>query len=199
MKIDSMQMNKVLLIISVVLVTSCGNSTTYLPKPKGYNRIDLPPHEYVSLPDTFPYSFEHSKYAEIQNHDSWITERYWIDVNYPDMGANIQITYKPVKNQDELVEEYMQDSYKLTNQHNVKAYAIEEKIIELPNGDYASFTELEGEVPTQLQFHVSDSTNHFLRGALYFELATANDSLAPVIEYIKEDALHMLLSLEWKD
>jgi len=191
-------MRKLLLISIIAFLSACGD-TTYLPKPKGYNRIDLPPHEYVSLPDTFPYSFEYSKAATVQKHNSWVSERYWIDLKYQDMGASLQITYKPVKHKDALVEEYMSESYKLTNQHNVKAYAIEEKIIELPNGDFASYTELEGEVPTQLQFHVSDSTNHFIRGALYFETATANDSLAPVIKYIKEDALHLLMTLKWKE
>jgi hypothetical protein len=37
-----------------------------------------------------------------------------------------------------------------------------------------------------------------LRGALYFRTATANDSLAPVIEYIKADMIHLLNTLEWE-
>ncbi|MFT4833837.1 MAG: gliding motility-associated lipoprotein GldD [Marinoscillum sp.] len=189
-------MNKALTVLLIFTLVSC-NQADYLPKPKGYNRIDLPNHEYVSLADTFPYFFEYSKSANIVAHDSWIAERYWIDIQYPEMGANIQLTYKPVKKSKGLLEEYIADSYKLTSQHNVKAYAIEEKILQLPIGDYASFTELEGEVPTQLQFHVSDCTYHFLRGALYFEQATKNDSLAPVIKFIKADALHLLETLHW--
>ncbi len=153
----------ILFLISI-LVLSCGQNP-YLPKPKGYNRIDLPAHEYTALADSFPYQFEYSKHARILKDSSWITERYWIDIFYPAMDANIQLTYKPIKNKAELMQEYFSDSYKLTSQHNVKAYAIDEKVLELPNGDFASFTELEGEVPTQLQFHVSDSTAHFLRGA----------------------------------
>ncbi len=187
----------ILFLISI-LVLSCGQNP-YLPKPKGYNRIDLPAHEYTVLADSFPYQFEYSKHARILKDSSWITERYWIDIFYPAMDANIQLTYKPIKNKAELMQEYFSDSYKLTSQHNVKAYAIDEKVLELPNGDFASFTELEGEVPTQLQFHVSDSTAHFLRGALYFKTATKNDSLAPVIRYLKEDALHLLETLEWND
>jgi len=59
-------------------------------------------------------------------------------------------------------------------------------------------TELEGEVPSQYQFHVSDSAKHFLRGALYFKTATQNDSLRPVIDYIKQDVRHLLETLEWE-
>ena len=50
----------------------------------------------------------------------------------------------------------------------------------MPNGQIASVAELEGEVPTQFQFYTSDSTHHFFRGALYFNTAMKNDSLAPV-------------------
>ena len=82
--------------------------------------------------------------------------------------------------------------------HNVKAYGIEESLIRIPNGQIASVTELEGEVPTQFQFFTSDSTHHFFRGALYFNTATQNDSLAPIIEFIKKDMIHLLNSFEWK-
>ncbi|RED98964.1 gliding motility lipoprotein GldD [Marinoscillum furvescens] len=189
--------NAFAILVALWLLAAC-SSQDFLPKPKGYNRIDLPGHEYVSLADSFPYHFEYSAHAKILKDSSWIAERYWIDIYYPELEANFQITYKPIKSKEHLMEEYLSDSYRLTAQHNVKAYAIEEKILELPNGDYASFTELEGEVPTQLQFHVTDSTTHFLRGALYFNVATKNDSLAPVIRYMKEDALQMLQTLEWR-
>lgn len=188
---------KYFLLIAGFLLMAC--SSNYLPKPKGYNRIDLPQAMYQTLPDTFPYSFEYSKHAELLPDTSWITERYWVNLYYPSMEAVIQITYKPVT--DSIIREFLSDSYKLTSQHNVKAYAIEESILELPSGLYASFTELEGEVPTQAQFHVtdSDSVDHFLRGALYFRTATKNDSLAPVIHFLKADMLHLLTTLEWSN
>ena len=80
----------------------------------------------------------------------------------------------------------------------MKAYAIDESIISLDNGSKATIMELSGEVPSPFQFHVTDSLNHFLRGALYFKTATKNDSLAPVINYVKKDILHMMNTLEWK-
>lgn len=190
--------NLLLLLMAFALIAGCG-SNDYLPKPKGYNRIDLPPHSYQHLADTFPYQFEYSKEARILKDSSWIAERYWIDVYYPEMDANFQITYKTVNHSKQKLEELLGDSYKLTAQHNVKAYAIEEKILELPNGLYASVTELEGEVPSQFQFHITDSSEHFLRGALYFKTATKNDSLAPVIEYLKYDAIQLLQTLEFID
>lgn len=190
-------MNKIFLLGLCVLILGC--SSDYLPKPKGYNRIILPEAEYQTLPDTFPYSFEYSRHAKVLPDSSWIAEKYWITLFYPEMEASLQITYKPVT--DSIVREFLSDSYRLTSQHNVKAYAIEEKILELPSGLYASYTELEGQVPTQVQFHVTDedSTDHFMRGALYFRTATKNDSLAPVISYLKKDVLHLLTTLRWRD
>jgi len=184
-----------LLFLSLILF-SC--SSDYLPKPRGFNRILLPDQSYQSLPDSFPYTFEYSKSARLLRDSSYIAERYWINLFYPDMDAVIQLTYKPVT--DSIIREYLSDSYRLTSQHNIKAYAIEEKILELQNGLYASFTELEGQVPTQAQFHVTDkdSTDHFLRGALYFKTASKNDSLAPVIDFIKKDMLHLITTLEWE-
>ncbi|WP_436514423.1 gliding motility lipoprotein GldD [Ekhidna sp. To15] len=188
-------MMKYLTVLLALFCFACGSN--HLPKPKGFNRINLPHAAYQALPDSLPYSFEYSVHARLLKDSSWISERYWINLFYPEMDAAIQITYKPVT--DSIIREYLSDSYRLTSQHNVKAYAIEESIIELPNGMYASFTELEGEVPTQAQFHVSDSVDHFLRGALYFRTATKNDSLAPVISYLKKDIIHLLTTLEWRD
>lgn len=174
-------------------------SSDYSPKPKGYNRIELPPHEYELTTDTLPYQFEMSKHAVLLDDNSWISERYWVDIRYPLMDADIQLTYKQVKNKKELLEEFLFDSYKLTSKHNVKAYSIEESIVILESGNIASVSELEGEVPTQFQFHVTDSSKHFIRGALYFKTATQNDSLRPVIDYLKVDIIHMLNTLKWKD
>lgn len=185
--------NFIFIVLFSIVFFSCKKD--YLPKPKGYNRIELPEAVYQPLPDTLPYFFEYSKYAQLLPDSSWITEPYWVNIYYPKMDASIQITYKPVTDS---IREYLSDSYKLTAQHNVKAYAMEEKILELKDGMLASYTELEGEVPTQAQFHATDSTTHFLRGALYFKTATKNDSLAPVIAYLKQDIMRLLGTLEWK-
>jgi gliding motility-associated lipoprotein GldD len=66
-----------------------------------------------------------------------------------------------------------------------------------PNGYSAVVAELSGEVPTQFQFFVTDSTTHFLRGAVYFNTAMKNDSLAPVIEYLKIDMTHLMNTLKF--
>jgi gliding motility-associated lipoprotein GldD len=181
------------------VLAACGSSDSYVPKPKAYNRIDLPEHQYQALPDSFPYQFEYSKHARILPDSSWIAERYWINIYYPELVANVQLTYKPIQGSEARLREHLTDSYKLTSKHQIKASSIQENILRTPSGKTAVVQELEGEVPSQFQFFITDSSEHFLRGALYFRTSTANDSLAPVIEYVKTDIVHMLNTLEWDE
>ncbi|MFO7256117.1 MAG: gliding motility lipoprotein GldD [Bacteroidota bacterium] len=184
-----------MLLTFACLAFSC--QRTYVPKPIGYNRLDLPEPAYHGMPDTLPYWFEYSKHAKILKDTSYISDPEWIEVYYPLMKATVHITYKPVKNNLELLKEYVDDSYRLTSKHQIKAYAIDEVLVSTPSGKTAIIEEIEGEVPSQFQFTVTDSTRHFLRGALYFNTKVQNDSLAPAIEYVKKDIMHMINTLEW--
>jgi gliding motility-associated lipoprotein GldD len=190
---------RILIIISITfcLFTACKKN--YMPKPKGYNRIELPQHSYQSLPDSFPYSFEFSKHAKLLPDSSWIAEPYWIDLYYPEMDASIAISYKPINRDEQLLREYLHTAWKLTSKHQVKAYAIDEHTFRTKTGKTVVVAALSGEVPSPYQFYSTDSSNHFLRGALYFRTSTKNDSLAPVISYLQQDIVHMLNSLEWEE
>lgn len=187
------------LICSILLLSGCGDEeNTFMPKPKGYNKIELPAHSYDTLQGAYPYTFEYAKNASIVQDTSKTAEQYWIDIYYPEYKANIQITYKNPKNDPKLLDEYIKDSHTLANKHNVKAYAIDELITSNENGYAVKVFELSGDVPSQIQFHVTDSTTHFLRGAVYFRTSTKNDSLAPVISYMKEDVMHLIETLKFK-
>lgn len=183
--------------VFILATTFSGCEREYLPKPLGYNRLELPERAYRSLPDTLPYSFEYSKHATLLRDTSVINERYWIEIYYPEIQSNIHITYKPLRGNERLLKEFMDDAYTLTAKHQIKAYAINEVITVTPSGKTAVIAELEGEVPSQFQFTVTDSTRHFLRGALYFNTKVQNDSLAPAIEYMKRDMMHIINTLEW--
>lgn len=189
--------NSLALTVIVIIAGSCTNGGSYVPKPKGYNRFDLPEHEYVSLADTFPYHFEYSKHAKVLKDSSWISDRYWIEIYYPDFKANIHITYKTIHNMDSL-KEYLNDAYFLTAKHQIKARSIDESIAKTPSGKTVVYAELSGEVPSQFQFFSTDSTRNFLRGALYFNTEVQNDSLKPAIDFAKVDIVHMMNTLKWQ-
>lgn len=187
------------LVILAIASSLVACTSDYTPKPKGYNRIDLPSQTYQTLPQEHPYTFEFSEHAKIRPDSSKIAQPHWINILYPSLGANVQLTYKALGNEDKMLNDLIEDARKLTSKHQIKAYSIEETEIRTPQGDVAAMFELQGEVPSQFQFYVTDSTTHFLRGALYFRTATQNDSLAPVIEFIKKDIVHLLNTLEWRE
>lgn len=177
---------------------ACTSTPDFTPKPKGYNRIDLPPHRYRPLLGGHPYTFEYSQEAVVRRDSSYLAQPHWLNIYYPKLQANVQITYMDVARDRRLYNKMMEDARKLTGKHQIKATAIDERIMQMPNGMRASVFELQGEVPSQFQFYTTDSTRHFLRGALYFKTATANDSLAPVIEYVKRDMVQMLNTLKYQ-
>lgn len=180
----------------VLLLVACERD--YLPRPLGYNRLDLPEPSYIPLPDTLPYSFEYSKHAKLLDDTTRISERFWIEIYYPALKSDIHITYKKLGGNKKLLEEFLKDAFTLTAKHQIKAYAIDEIITVTPSGKTAVIAELQGEVPSQFQFTMTDSANHFLRGALYFNTKVNNDSLAPAIEYMKKDIMHLINTLEWQ-
>jgi gliding motility-associated lipoprotein GldD len=63
---------------------------------------------------------------------------------------------------------------------------------------HGMFFELKGNVASQSQFYVTDSTRHFVSGALYFETKPNYDSILPAVNYIQKDLKHLMESLRWK-
>ena len=64
---------------------------------------------------------------------------------------------------------------------------------------FGELTDIGGDVGMPFQFFLTDSTTHFVRAGLSFNTAANSDSLAPVIEYVKEDMMKLIESFQWKD
>jgi len=184
-------------IIIIFILIAC-ETTSYYPKPRGFHRIVLPKHTYKPIPEEYPYLFNISQGAIILPDTSTFSEPYWIEVNYPKIKASISISYKKVLNYDSLMG-YVNTSSRLTHKHNVRSSAITDYPIITPKGYGGVISELSGDVPSYMQFWLTDSTNHFIRAALYFPYSQKADSLAPVIEYMKEDMFEIINSLQWRE
>lgn len=184
-----------LLGIGVFFLISC--SETPAPKPRGYFRIDLPEKHYRILDSIYPFRFEYPVYARISRDVNAPDEINWINVDFPRFKGSLHLSYKPV-NHD--LSTFTEDSHSLVMKHIPKASAIEEVRIE--NNQHHVFGlvyDIKGTgAASPYQFYVTDSTHHFLRGALYFNVIPNNDSLAPVIDFVKTDIQHLLETLEWK-
>ena len=167
------------------------------PKPRGYFRIDLPDKQYVKLDSMRYYSFDYPVYSLITPDYHSMEEKDWVNVEFPAYKGTLHISYKPVNDN---LNKYLEDSYLMVTKHISKAAGIRDSlIIDTARNVYGLVYFLEGEgVATPLQFYVTDSTEHFLRGSLYFNMKPNNDSLAPVIEFVTNDVKYLINSLEWK-
>ncbi len=191
------------LIASVLILifgfNSCINDEDelYNPKPRGYFRIDLPKHEYQKFDSTYPYSFQYSKHAVLLPDNSPEAEPYWINIVYPDYNATMYISHKVVKNN---LSKYTEDARTFANKHIPKANdLIELEVFDPESKVFGKIYHIEGSgVASTCQFWVTDSVKHFVRGSLYFNQAPNNDSLEPVIKYLREDVLKMMNTFEWK-
>ena len=191
----------VFIFLFAILLTSClnENENTFVPKPKGYNRIDLPKQEYhVFEEKNYPYSFEISTYAKALKDTNGLQGEFWAHIYYPQFKSTIEITYEDLTLKGNELSKMLNIAHKLTAKHQIKATKIEQTIIKRNDGTSGAVYELEGDVPSQFQFIYTDSSKHFLRGAIYFATATQNDSLAPVIEFMKKDVIQMLNTIKWK-
>lgn len=182
---------KIFVYILILLFTSCRNN--FVPKPRGFFRIDLPVHSYGPYISDFPYSFDYSEYANISvvNKDS-----FWINIEYNELLGKIHLSYKAINNN---FSKYLEDSHMLAYKHSTKADAINETRYEnYEKKVYGILYEIKGNVASSVQFFLSDSIRNFIRGALYFEVLPNKDSLAPVIKYIKDDIVYLMESFSWK-
>lgn len=183
------------LLISLV-VLSCGDRNPQ-PKPRGYFRIDLPDKQYVTLDTLRYYSFEYPTYATITPDFYSPDEKDWVNVEFPAFKGTIHISYKDV---DGNLSRYVEDAYRMIVKHIGKATGIRDSVVVNKDKNvYGLVYFLEGEgVASPLQFYLTDSTNHFMRGSLYFNIYPNNDSLQPVIDFITDDVRHLINTFEWK-
>ncbi len=181
--------------ILVLLLIACDQS--YTPKPKGYFRIDLPDKKYTLYDSLENYRFEYPDYALVLHENRTGTEKDWVDIIFPDYKGSLHISYKQV---DQNLSKYVEDTRNMLLQHIPKASGITDSlIIDRDGRKYGLVHHIRGKgAASPIQFYLTDSTRHFIRGALYFNIRPNNDSLAPVIEFLKADIHHFIHTLEWK-
>lgn len=206
-------------ILLVVFFFSC--NATYTSKKRGYYKIDLPEkHQYQKFEkEGFPYSFEYPAYGTIIQDstyfDSTPENPYWINVDFPQYGGRIFISYKQIGGKTIMkvkgaegnyrdsmgVNEFdrmVEDAFKLTNKNNVVSSSIKETPVTTPNNVSGMFFKVGGNAATALQFFLSDTTKNFIRGALYFNTTPNTDSIKPVQDFLQVDIEHMINTFNWK-
>ena len=191
-------------IVLVVLIAGCEENFT--PKPRGFFRIDLPDKTYRTFSSDCPFSFEYPEYAVVVSYDSDASSPCWYNLEFPEFGGRLYMTYHSVLQVGEVdtnkaaIEKYQEDARKFAMNHTVKAMAIKEELIANVEEDiYGIVYHIKGlNTASSLQFYLTDSTDHFFRGALYFDVAPRYDSLAPIINFIRKDVFKFIESFKWE-
>ncbi|MBT3302413.1 MAG: gliding motility lipoprotein GldD [Bacteroidetes bacterium] len=177
-------------------ITSCRD--TYTPKPPAYFRIDYPEHAYQHYDSSCNFVFDYPIYATLEDDKDRNSEPCWFNIVYTPFDARLHLSYKRVENLEHFFI-LTKDSRELVYKHTVKADAIRENLILTDQeGVSGKLYELDGSTATALQFFVTDSLQHFLRGSLYFNSQINRDSMDPIIDFLTVDIKHMINSLEWK-
>ncbi|TAN18075.1 MAG: hypothetical protein EPN37_05885 [Chitinophagaceae bacterium] len=190
----------VVMILAGTFLYACQSS--YTPRPRGYFRIKFPERKYQVFNEPgYPYTFQYPVYAKIEKDTSFFNEKtenpWWINVEFPQFHGKIYISYKIIGKKYSL-NKLINDCYEMTYKNAEKADAIIPEEFETPYHVSGIFYNISGDAATARQFFATDSTAHFLRGALYFYAVPNADSIKPVVHFVQQDMWHLLETLRWK-
>ena len=177
-------------LVSLFIFASCKDDV--LVKPSALLRLDYPQQEYRTVETGCPYSF-------MMNNNATLIQKKncGININYPNMKATLYLTYQDVRNNN--LDSLLQDAQKLAYDHTIKANSIPEQPFLNPDKKvYGMFYMINGNAATQAEFYVTDSINHFLNGALYFDAKPNFDSIYPAVEYLREDIRKIMETITWE-
>jgi len=189
----------VAMVAAVLMLSACGGSADYAPKPRGFFRINFPDKAYQTYNSTgCPFTFDYPKYAAIEPDRNPKAKPCWLNMQYKQFNATLHLSYQPVTSKKEF-NQLVEDAHKLSFKHTVKANWIDQAIIRYPERNiYGIYYTIDGNAASSAQFFLTDSTKHYLRGALYFNSEPRLDSIQPVLTFIKKDVDVMIKSFKWK-
>lgn len=183
--------------VASITLVSCGND--YTPKPRGYFKIDFPKKRYQTYNENCPYTFDFPVYSRIVRDSSRNSKPCWINVDYPQFNGRVHLSYQPVTSQA-VFNELIEDARTFAFKHTVKATAIDERYISYPDRKvYGTYYSIDGNTASSIQFYLTDSTNNYIRGALYFHEEPRLDSIQPVLKFLEEDINQMIKTFRWKN
>jgi gliding motility-associated lipoprotein GldD len=183
-------------LLFLLVLFSCGGDKQYTPKPRGYLRVTFPEHKYKQFdPPGCPFKFEIPELSVSIPDTNSTSEPCWYYLVFPELNGQLYLTYKTIHGD---LREVLENTRTLVYTHTTRASSIDERTISFNNGVYGIIYDIGGEAASPTQFFVTDSSNHFLRGALYFNAEPNADSIAPTVAYMKKDIEHLLSTLKWK-
>ncbi len=175
---------------AIFILASCKDEV--LVKPSAKLRLDYSNPEYKIEDMGCPFTFEMNQNARMVKKKGCD-----ININYPEMKATLYMTYRDITNNN--LDSLLRDAQKLAYDHTIKANSIPAYPFVNPDDNvYGMFYMINGNAATQAEFYVTDSINHFLNGALYFEARPNFDSIYPAVIYLREDIRKLMETIRWQ-
>lgn len=174
-----------------------------IPKPRAFPRVIYPEKQWTVFSEKgCPFEFEAPTYAKVERDTTFFDREAgsdcWFNLSVPALNAKIFCSYYPIASRADF-DKFVSDAFAMTNKHTIKANYIDEIPIHRPEDRVHGLVfAVEGPAASSYQFFLTDSTRHFLRGALYFETQSRPDSLAPVIEFMRADLEKLTGTLRWR-
>ncbi len=181
-----------LLILPLLMITVSCNDDRPVPKPRALLRLDFPEPAYEAFENMkgCGFAFLKNSLAAVRTEENCSME-----ISYRGMKGTIFLTYKPVEGN---LQSLLRDAQKLSYEHMSKADRItEQPYVNPETGVYGMYYEVSGNAASQSQFYVTDSSSHFLAGALYFESVPNYDSILPAAQYLRDDIRVLMESIQW--
>lgn len=164
------------------------------PRPRAYPKVDFPKRTTVryDMVDC-PYTFKYPAYAEISKKE----EACWFDLYMPKFEARLHCSYVPL-NEEKDFSGLVHDAFRIAQKINERANYMTESRVQNAQGVGGLILDWTGPAASPVHFYLSDTTTHFFKAALYFDSKVQPDSLAPIVEFIKQDIDSLIASFEWK-
>lgn len=197
-------MKKLLAILGMTLaVLACNQPPLALPKPRIYPKVIYPEKKFKQFSDNnCPFEMEVPVYFEVEKDKGQNKKEAqyncWLDLYSKELNSYLHLSYIPFNGRTEF-DKLVSDAFEMADKHNIKASNRMESLIDNRKENvYGLVFEIDGPVATPLQFFMTDSTQHFIRGSLYFKSAVNRDSIAPVYEFLKTDVARLIEGFRWE-
>jgi gliding motility-associated lipoprotein GldD len=189
---------KLMILIILIGLTGCSEDIAPRARPHGFHQILFPEtvvyQKFKS--EICPFEFTYPASGKISR---IFDDSCWVDIDFPEYGLKWHLTHRFVPETGLAVGEHFEEHRKLIYKHSKKATQIAARDFNTPVASGKAW-EVYGNVGTPAYYFLADSAQeNILMVSFYFNTATKNDSLAPVIEYMRGEVEKSLESLVWRE
>ena len=180
-----------------MILFSCQRN--YTPRPQAYFRIDFPEKEYQMYDSiSCPFTFEYPLYGRLVHVTPPSSDSCWMNIVFPKYRGTIHLTYRKIDND---FDRHIENNWKIIFSGIAqKADAVDDHPhVDPEKNVFGTLFDIRGNAASSALFFVTDTVKNFLRGSLYFSVRPNQDSLAPVVAFFREDIVHLMKTVRWKE